>query len=447
MFYNLDFEQIISVLGVHKKIAKQFLKKGKHQICELYLKKNPGDIDGAINRLKEYLEKRKQNSNYQVEKYLKSGLTEEEALQKITELKRKTSGQLESYIARFGEIEGAKKYEEFCKKSAITPEKYKEKHGPEWESYWKEYNKQKDSRQDSFFQKKYGDDWQQERNEFIDSWTYQMSLEGMVEKYGKEKGEKKFNQMNSDKANQIENFVRLYGENEGIRRFTEANSKRGFATTIDYFIEKYGLKEGISRYEEKSRKLQTSLESLIEKYGLEEGQKKYHEMCASRKGRYTLDWYKQKYGEELGKEKFKLHYAKSQNAIKQIQKQSIRFFEYLQLVLNITLSFGQNKSEKMLVKECGKRYFYDAVDEENRIIFEFNGSAFHFHEQFSDDWVSAYGNMQKEQSLEKDTDKKNLAIQMGYRYCVIWDFDIKTKIGLQKTVELIKEEFYARSNT
>lgn len=445
MFYGLNLEEIKKVLDVNEKKAKMFLANGTHSICEKYLKRNPGDTIGALNSLKEYIIKRKINNNYSVEKYVRLGMTIEEAELKIAELKLKTSGSLNSFISRYGEIDGKLKYEEFCRKSAHTEETFKRKYGEDWQEKWLEYKKQKESRSDEYFKKKRGEDWEAEKKKFIDNWAHQMTEEGMILRYGEKEGKQKYHSMTKRKQNTVENSILLYGEDEGIRRFLESNEKRGYANTLQYFVEKYGLDLGTQKYYEKQKKLSTQLESMIERYGLEEGSKKYHEMCKGRKGRYTIEWYVSKYGEEEGKNKFKAHYANSKGySGQQVQKSQVKFFELLQSRLSkfdCNLIFGQSKSEKHLFRDNGRRYFYDAVDEDNKIIFEFNGSAFHYHSSFGESWVSPYG-MTIYESVLKDEEKMKLAVNNGYRYCIIWDFEIDSKDKIDSKIESIKRDFY-----
>lgn len=66
-------------------------------------------------------------------------------------------------------------------------------------------------------------------------------------------------------------------------------------------------------------------------------------------------------------------------------------------------------------------------------------------QSFSEDWVG-YRNMKPTESIKKDVEKRELAIQAGYRFCEIWDFEVKTKTKLLEKLKQIKEDFYANSS-
>ena len=442
MFYNLSKDQLLH-LGFSEEQIQKLFSKSTHSIVEKHLKVFPGDIIGAMEKLLLFLKKKQESNPYRKEKYIKQGLSEEEAEKKVLELKNKTKGSLERFITKYGEEEGRKKYQEFCKKSSNTKEKFQQKYGEDWLVYWEKYLKTKDSRSDDFFKKKYKDNWKEKRDEFIKKWAYQLSEEGMKERFGEE-GSKIYKAINQKKSTSLENLIKKYGEEEGLKKYAEVNKKRSYANTIDYYIEKYGSDKGLDLFIQRRNKIGFTLENQIAKYGEEEGTRRYFEYLGKIKGRYTLEWFIDKYGEEEGKEKFKEHYKKINN--KSVSKSSILFFEKLSEFLGVKLSYGTRLNEKVLTRENGRVFYYDCVDEENKIIFEFNGSNWHYHPSFESTWIGGNG-ITPEESIKKDTEKRNLAIRNGYRYYEIWDFEIRTKQKLNSKLKEIKEIFYEKNTT
>jgi len=130
-------------------------------------------------------------------------------------------------------------------------------------------------------------------------------LNSMVEKYGKEEGEKKYQNkienyfnpwnyidvmkkdgVNEEEAKKIVSlrqirdrncFINKYGKEEGDIRYDNMNKKRSYYNTKIYYVDKYGEEEGLSKYKEACYKRGESsrLSYFIEKYGEEDGNKKY----------------------------------------------------------------------------------------------------------------------------------------------------------------------------
>lgn len=147
---------------------------------------------------------------------LRDSCNEFEAKETVKKLKNKTSGSLENYIKRYGEINGTKKYNEFCAKSANTKEKYKQKYGVDWEKEWKKYIKTKDSMSEKFHKEKYGATWEKELQKRKDSIT--TTIPKLQKKHGKDKGLEIFNQINSRRGRAC-SFIGLsekYGKERAI---------------------------------------------------------------------------------------------------------------------------------------------------------------------------------------------------------------------------------------
>jgi len=134
---------------------------------------------------------------------------------------RKRAQTLENCINRYGEVEGKKKWEEYCEKQAAsnTFEYKKEKHN--WD-------------------------------------------------------EKQFNEYNKGRAQTLENCINRYGEVEGKKKWEEYCEKQKYVgCSEEYFIEKYGKEYGLLKYEEVCKSKGKTLENFIKKYGDDEGKRRF----------------------------------------------------------------------------------------------------------------------------------------------------------------------------
>lgn len=150
--------------------------------------------------------------------------SEEEAIEKINQLKNKTSGSLASFIKRYGEEEGTKKFNEFRNKSINSKETFKQKYGSDWETKWNEYLKSKDS----------------------------MSLEFHIKKYGNEEGTKKFQERLKSVNLSKESMIERYGKEEGLNKFNQMIDKKSYSCSTEGLTEKFGKEKALQINKSKS---------------------------------------------------------------------------------------------------------------------------------------------------------------------------------------------------
>lgn len=127
----------------------------------------------------------------------------------------------ESFIRRYGEVEGRKKYEDYVAfHTAKNTYEWKHEHKGWTKEQFDEYNKSR-----------------------------AVTKENLIKRYGKDEGEKRFNaycKLQAYAGCAVEYFKELYGEEEGERRYLDVNKKK--TLTLDIFIEKYGKEEGEKRW-------------------------------------------------------------------------------------------------------------------------------------------------------------------------------------------------------
>ena len=118
----------------------------------------------------------------------------------------------EKMIDKYGEEEGNKKWEKYCKRQSETNTfEYKQKIYGWTEEEFKKYNKSRAVTLKNLI-KKYGEEEGNKRwNDYIEQQKLTKSLEYMVEKFGIEKAR----QINKSKALTLENFINRLGEEKG----------------------------------------------------------------------------------------------------------------------------------------------------------------------------------------------------------------------------------------
>lgn len=94
---------------------------------------------------------------------------------------------------------------------------------------------------------------------------------------------------------------------ENAKRDFESFKKLPKINSLDWFINKYGKDLGIEKYKsfKKLCSYRATLEGFINRYGEVDGIAKFNSMKSNREGSQTLDGYIKKYGKEKGEEKYR----------------------------------------------------------------------------------------------------------------------------------------------
>lgn len=133
------------------------------------------------------------------------------------------------------------------------------------------------------FVRRYGNDEGKKKfNEYVSLQAKAgCKLEYFVEKYGKKEGEKKYNEVCKSKAVSKKNCIEKYGKEVGQKFFKNYCKKQEYAgCKLGYFIEKYGKEEGEKKYNEVCSMKSNSLTNFIRKYGKEEGEIRYKKLLS-----------------------------------------------------------------------------------------------------------------------------------------------------------------------
>lgn len=369
---------------------------------------------------------KKRHNPYNIDDVMnKHNLSRGEAEIKISDLKSKTSGSLKSYIKRYGEELGRKRFEEFKNKCIVSEESLIQKHGEELgKKKWQNYMSTRDSRSLSHYIKKYGEEeGRLKYQDSTESWTHKMSLDGYVEKYGEDEGNILYREMTSRKdSSSIDHIRKKYpdlSEEKILERYEQRNASKDCMSEF-YFKEKFGESYEADMIEQRMRR-STVYFRLKELYGEDVAREKYLSKDFNIAPTKVIQHGKiKRYGS--------------------VSKSSNSFFEYLENSLGIELSYGSvNKEFSIFDEDTMKTYRYDGFHAPSNTLFEYNGSLFHFCEWKHDKkkWEHAFG-VDVETVICNDKQKLSVAEKNGYNVVYIWDFEVSSKSGKSKKLEEIK---------
>ena len=323
-------------------------------------------------------------SFYDIEHWIKKGLSENDATEKIKEIKEKNNRFRVEFWIRKGltEFEAKEKISEIQK---INASKVNHKTKPQT------------TRLDYWINKGYSIE---ESKIKLKERQSTFTLDKCISKYGEVEGQKIF-------KNRQEKWQETLNKNNNK---IDLNKKRGLSK--EQFIEKHGQLKFNKNIELK--RYGSSKEGLIESFGLEF------------------------YNRRIDKTK---------NAIKnrgfnKYSKISFELFSEIEKNINLECFFGKN--EKIIQFYTDKNYFCFYADFmcENKII-EFYGDYFHGNpELYNKNKIigSKYKHFSAEDAWKKDSDRINLIKNQGYDILIIWENDYKKdkeKIK-NKCVEWIK---------
>ena len=211
------------------------------------------------------------------------------------------------------------------------------------------------------------------------------------------------------------------------------DSKR-FHCNLENFIKKYGIDEGTYRYNKRIDNIKKNnvkkgfpcnLENFIKKYGNNEGERKYLERCEKISYSSTLDFFINKYGEVLGKEKFKI-----KNTYFKISEKSKIISTYL------------NKLKIEYIQEYKIQHkFVDYYLPKYNMIIEFYGDYWHCNPK---KYEKSYYNQVVKLSAEEiwDNDKKRLELLHSnvQSIIIIWESSAIDENLLEKSIKDIENK-------
>lgn len=379
-------------------------------------------LDSPYNRIIESLKYGRDSSSLEVFT-IKYG--EIEGLRRFNVKKSQSVHTLEKYIERYGEIDGPIKYKNYCKSKSMSLEMCIKRHG-EIEGpiiYKKFWDTTSFGTNERAFKIKYGDEWEKYFDKFRISQGRKSTLEGKIEKYGKEEGYKRFIELNKkkSKSSSKKSFIKkLLKNGASFQDIQEAISKRWDNTSIKSFISRYGEIEGKIKYEEYRQK-----------------NKESNPLC--------LEYYiKKGISEDVAFEIIsKIQWANNTN-VSRISKESLKYLDKLNEVFKCRGYKCEYKDNELGIKltldeyEVYKKnrfFFYDFFVPELNLIIEYHGERFHDDIDY-EATKKVFANELSNMDYNKDFYKKWLAESRGYIVLILRSWKIKD--DLDKLFEILE---------
>ncbi|MCK9446228.1 hypothetical protein M0Q50_04985 [bacterium] len=384
-------------------------------------------------------------------------------LEQIRKLKKDNNSK-NSFIIRYGEIEGIKRHTKRLLQQQKTSSKeyLKNKFGEEQS---KLILQSKCPNNIKTLVEKFGKEEAKIKfDNYKNNYKYGNSLNGYIEKYGIEKGTLKYNNR-QDKYNYVNTqryYLDKYGNEEGEKKWNEKNSKISYKKTKQYYIDIYGISEGekifkdntwyanirkkhgdewfrIFLNEKNARARKPIKEKYINAYGEEEGNIRYNHYIKKQKYAHTIEYYIDKYGEENAELEY-MKYRKKliQNLINKHNLSNIskELFLILQNRIKEECKFIRNNKEDYEFIENNKEFFiYDIKLRKlsfydffyNNRIIEFHGNFWHMNPLFYNEYnINKKTKIMAKEIWEHDKYKYDLAKDNGYKIKIVWELDYKT---------------------
>lgn len=329
------------------------------------------------------------------------------------EYKEKISQSKNSFIKRYGKIEGLKKYEIFVNKSKQTKENFIKRLGNndgqiEWEKFIvKKRNSSKRSL--NYWLEKFEGNYNVAQ-EYLSNYQ-KRNLEFFVKKYGIDIGLKKFDKRRIKQSESLKNYL------------ADEEKRKLCGNTLENFVRKYGEDKGFIKYKEKNSKCSHTLENMIRRYGEEDGLTRY---IIHKKNLYFLN-------KKIGSSKI------AENLFDIIYKKLINYKENIFYI-------KENREYFLNDKENKKFYLYDFtfIKDNIKFIIEFNGDFWHANPDiYNENFFHTVKRMSAKEMWQDDKKKIDFAKKKDFNVLIIWEKDYRN--NKEKTIEIvdnfIKEQF------
>jgi hypothetical protein len=189
-------------------------------------------------------------------------------------------------------------------------------------------------------------------------------------------------------------MIKKYGISDGTERWNSYCKKQADSNKFEYKHEKHGMT--LEEYNEYNKSRAVTLDNMIKRYGVNEGLIHWNQYVERERYTCTLPYYIEKYGEEIGKEKYDILINKRNPANRLFGPSAISLEMFNKLIKkfkNNIIYYDDNEFKVKTLKH--NLYYVDYYDETLNIVIEFYGNYFHLNpEKYSPDFIQ-YKNHEK----------------------------------------------------
>lgn len=253
-----------------------------------------------------------------------------------------------------------------------------------------------------------------------------VTLERMIRDYGEVEGKKRFDSYREKqaKSNSFEYKQKKHGWTR--EQFDEYNKSR--SVTLEHLIERHGKEKGTKMWNDYcKRQSETSTNEYIRDVY---GEKYLQYVNNANKRNKTFFYEKYKDDPEMAKKKWE-ESIKRRQLHSRVSKPSIKLFDGISSkVINNNFVYGEKKEKYIFIDNGNDVTFVDFFDENTRKIIEFNGKLYHADPRFykaTDQPIKFNGEMSTAQEIwDRDKERMDTLKELGYEVMIVWETDFRS---------------------
>lgn len=250
-----------------------------------------------------------------------------------------------------------------------------------------------------------------------------VTLERMIRDYGEVEGKKRFDSYREKqaKSNSFEYKQKKYGWTK--EQFDEYNKSR--SVTLEHLVERHGKEKGAKMWDNYcKRQSETSTNEYIRDV---HGEKYLQYVNNAKKRNKTFFYEKYKNDPDMAKKKWE-ESIKRRQFHSRVSKPSIKLFDSISSKFtNNNFVYGEKKEKYIFIDNGNDVTFVDFFDENTRKIIEFNGQVYHADPRFykpTDQPIKFNGEMSTAQEIwDRDKERMDTLKELGYEVMIVWETD------------------------
>lgn len=307
-------------------------------------------------------------------------------------IKPRDSSSLKSFVLKYGEEEGRRKFDEKTSKSLQSLENFVARYGKEGPEKYRLYCVSKSMGYDGFVYR-YGEEVGREKwREFWDNTKFGTSLSHFISRHGDIEGPIEYEKFRKSQGfnNTLESYIFRYGPVEGTEKYLDTNQRKSISQMKDTMVIRM-LSEGYSMIDIFSavtaRWFTTSEAAFISRYGKDVGKEKYDLYVKSIKEQnpICLDFYTSK-GIDANTARRIISSIQSSRSKGKSSKESFIHLDPIIRALTKTFEtsclYGKHEytialTDKEKELSGSNKFKYDLTISEINLIVEYHGYSYH----------------------------------------------------------------------